>query len=1521
MRTALLLSTLVVSATFAGAWAAPDNAAELARDLGLSASGEPPSAAPLDWGPVPIWWWSGDPLKLDRLTWQLDRMKAGGLRNAVLLNLAPSGPLYGSDSDEPLFFSDEWWGILEGALAAAQERGMHVWLYDQLGFSGAGLQDKIIARDPGAYAGWSLHAAEADVGGAPERVALPVPAGAARVAAYAYPVANERLVGERAAPIDVDTNGSAEWPGGSGAWKLMVFYATRGGFDYLSKPACAALLDSVHGEYERRIGRYLGNVVPGTFQDELPPHQGWTGNFLRSFRARHGYDLAPLLAGLFHDIGGQTTRVRCDYFDTCAAMAEEAFYRPLNEWHDRLGMRCGIDQCIRNGDPVAGQQHYFDYFRTQRWFAMPGNDQFGSSKVNSSLAHIYGRPRVWQEGYYNSGWGQTLEELLAKINGSFADGGTLYNPHAFYYSTHGAWWEWAPPCTSFRQPYWEHYPVLAGYVSRLSYLLTRGSHVCDIAVLYPSRTVQAETTLSGGPSREAQVTGDAFWAVVNGLRGAGYDLDVVDEDSLVRDGGLDVMGEHYRCLVLPRVRTISEAASAVINGLPADREVIAYQGLPEATCEGGRQGDVILRRSVGVDNVAGLVNAVANTVGQDVLPVSRYLHRRVGGCDVYFLPTASGGQRYTFRVKGAPEIWDLYAGRVLPPIAAEETPNDTSVQLPASVGPSAVVVFTPGALPRGLSRTNLLSVAGVAPDGDGLAARGSAEAGLTVYASAEAGGRHYYGETMPLGPSAAEPPSVWECELVPTMDNRWGDFELPANPGPLPVDCRRFRYQQETAAQDGLVLGWQAADFDDSPWPEVTYSVGPRCLVSGILPAGTDAPPDAGWTGYSFSTRFGIENDPTFGQWLGPKGHVLPEFLDLGQAPAGGVRFVRTWLIAKQATDALLLVGAPGPPRAWLNGGPVPDDRRVSLHVGRNELLIRLEHTGGSPLRAYFMLSKAARPRATPSWIWHPRLGSAEGTCVFRKSVNLEAIPESATATITADNGYHLYINGQLIGSDVGADTWRWQTAETYDIRAHLRAGDNDILVVGTNLGGPAGLLAVFQLGGQTVATDATWETALTVGLPSSTSAAEATDRVPACVVGKLGDQPWNGIANMPGERASGPTLPDAWFLERNSRPADYVEVGYDCRPDDTKRIGWYRFTIPPGATGMRLEVRGRVSAFVDGQELPVNSGRIDIPDGDGAGPRQAALRVIQRPGEFGGAPFHMPITFDCARGRLPLGSWHTLGLRSYSGGIVYTTRLPADPERAGARWVLDLGRVRGTAEVSVNGRGAGIRIAPPWQFDLTRLLGTEAADISVKVFGTLGPHYRIANQTPYVYPGQEVTGLFGPVRLLPVVPVEIALSPHEGPELGSERDLANWALPAMGATASASSEKVPGYAAASALSDDVSGANWARDGGWNDDTVSEVPDWLQVNLGRARTVTRIVVVTHPDAAIYGIRDYDVACRVNSQWRTVARVRGNSSAATEHALAPVTTDAVRVTVLATNDGSGASGYSRIVALKVLGPKA
>lgn len=78
----------------------------------------------------------------------------------------------------------------------------------------------------------------------------------------------------------------------------------------------------------------------------------------------------------------------------------------------------------------------------------------------------------------------------------------------------------------------------------------------------------------------------------------------------------------------------------------------------------------------------------------------------------------------------------------------------------------------------------------------------------------------------------------------------------------------------------------------------------------------------------------------------------------------------------------------------------------------------------------------------------------------------------------------------------------------------------------------------------------------------------------------------------------------------------------------------------------------------------------------------------------------------------------------------------------------LDLGRVRGTAEVRVGGVAAGVRVCSPYVFDLTGLVVPGDNAVEITVFGTLAPHLDATSPTHFVFAGQRVSGLFGPVRL-----------------------------------------------------------------------------------------------------------------------------------------------------------------------------
>ena len=68
------------------------------------------------------------------------------------------------------------------------------------------------------------------------------------------------------------------------------------------------------------------------------------------------------------------------------------------------------------------------------------------------------------------------------------------------------------------------------------------------------------------------------------------------------------------------------------------------------------------------------------------------------------------------------------------------------------------------------------------------------------------------------------------------MDNRYGDFRLPATDKTIGPEARIFRH----AVESGDATGWRAANFDDSRWERTTYDFGPQFRLLGPLPPNAD---------------------------------------------------------------------------------------------------------------------------------------------------------------------------------------------------------------------------------------------------------------------------------------------------------------------------------------------------------------------------------------------------------------------------------------------------------------------------------------------------------------------------------------------------------------------------------------------------------------------------------------------------------------------------------------------------------
>jgi hypothetical protein len=137
-----------------------DEASELQRSFA-----HPPEG----YGMVPLYWWSGEPLSVERIARHLDRLKDMGF-TGVQANFVPflEGEFQERSSPKP--FTEGWWRIWEGVVRQCKARGM------TLGIDDYGFHEQIwdLAHHP-ELQGWHLQPARRSAAGG-ENVVLDVPA-------------------------------------------------------------------------------------------------------------------------------------------------------------------------------------------------------------------------------------------------------------------------------------------------------------------------------------------------------------------------------------------------------------------------------------------------------------------------------------------------------------------------------------------------------------------------------------------------------------------------------------------------------------------------------------------------------------------------------------------------------------------------------------------------------------------------------------------------------------------------------------------------------------------------------------------------------------------------------------------------------------------------------------------------------------------------------------------------------------------------------------------------------------------------------------------------------------------------------------------------------------------------------------------------------------------------------------------------------------------------------------------------
>ena len=819
------------------------------------------TAPPSTSRPHAFWFWNGE-LTEAELARQLDEMRAGGVEEFFIHPRQGLGGEFGVTEND-YYLSTDYFDKVEYAVEQAARRGMKAWLYDDLnwpsGFAGGrtvrgGTVDgRTVEADP-TYVPWYLTPIAADVaGGTTYDQPVPVqdrpgPVDDELIAALAYRKAGQGscVTGGQARGVALDgesvreltpRDGRITWTAPEGDWCLVQLVQRpllnyhpdlepdEPYVDMLNPDVTAKFIDITHETYADRVGDHFGTTIQGIFNDEpgfynnFPDGRGgadsrgsvaWTPGFRAYLTRNAGYDLTRDLAALWYDTGARTTRVRVAYHDALSDRYNEAHTAPLARWADEHGIALISNPLVEED---LGSHRLIEggsWFEMQRHYHLPGMDLISgldtsavTPKLNSSVAHLFGRDRNLAETFGAFGWDLTVEEMRRTVAWEAAGGVDLIDNHAFYYSIDGQRASESPPSEFFQNLFWPRFGAYSAYVGRLTEPARGARPVNPVGVLYPSSSIMATGTpwdvrgfAGNGPALGPV---DASWkATSNTLLDAQLDFDYLDELALAGDpdlgvdldvdhGDLTLRDQRWQALVLPRTTVLSLAALDTIEKVVrTGGTVVAVDGLPTHEAKGRdaqlrqrltalfgtdpqapRESRVTHRKgglAVFLPDRSRLAEVVRErvTAGVTLTPPTsavRVRHVQRGADHAFLLVNLTDDAVRTtadFDVAGVPELWDPDTGeRRVAPVYGTGARSST-VDLDLDPYEATWVVFRPGAYVAArtphLTATNAAEVTAV------TAARGGVRATLVtdepgaLYAVGRLGGRQYAARTTVTDP-------------------------------------------------------------------------------------------------------------------------------------------------------------------------------------------------------------------------------------------------------------------------------------------------------------------------------------------------------------------------------------------------------------------------------------------------------------------------------------------------------------------------------------------------------------------------------------------------------------------------------------------------------------------------------------------------------------------------------------------------------------------------------------------------
>lgn len=602
----------------------------------------------------------------------------------------------------PDFLGEKWWQDLDVIIDEAKKRDMKVWIFDDSAYPSGYSAGRIKDSHP-EYLKLYLRENHVDVIGPLRDRSFMIKAWLEEGENLVKVVAARRLDGadkfESGLLTDLTdrvADGVLYWDIPEGSWRIFVLVCTRhGGEDWtkdyinpLEAEAVKAFIETVHQEHYKHYADEFGKTIAGFFTDEprfgnASTYEGTIGRYtmvlpysnklLDQLSDEWKADFSIYLPCLWYDGGEITAEVRYTYMNVVSRLFGENFTMQIGNWcrehnvrlighvvedngaHARLGYGAGNFFRSIGGQDCSGldivYQVWPEYtsgrFTTPFGYLQADFFYWGITKMASSAGHIdpgkKGTTVCEVFGAY--GWQEGLKLMKWLTDHICVRGVNFIIPHAFSprYPDPDC-----PPHFYARghNPQWRYFSIWSAYANRVCHLLSDGTHMAPVAVLYHA---------------EAEWGGEAhpFEKAVKVLLQRQIDCDVLPIDvfsdaavTSISKGAMTVNDERYGAIIIPYSQYLpSTFIERLLQLAENNVYVIFIEGFPERSYfDDGRYPRLLdkLKASsfCGVcsyEELAARVDrlGLADIKLADAADWLRYYHYKNEGRDIYFFTNES----------------------------------------------------------------------------------------------------------------------------------------------------------------------------------------------------------------------------------------------------------------------------------------------------------------------------------------------------------------------------------------------------------------------------------------------------------------------------------------------------------------------------------------------------------------------------------------------------------------------------------------------------------------------------------------------------------------------------------------------------------------------------------------------------------------------------------------------------------------------------------------------------------------